>query len=283
MFGKWFRSLTGGDSEESLSPESFRDLYCAYLAKQLPSAAVEVTGELELKVKIAEGGTHGIYLDNAYQQYLADPKQRDEVLDLYIGSFIEVLNQKETPIDPERIVPVIKDRGWLEEIEAAITQRDGNKEDLPDYVSERYNSELAIFYAEDSERNIRYLTEETFSELEIERDRLRDLAVQNLKRLIGGKVEVQGGGGVFMITAGGDYEASLLLIDSLWNSEAVPVDGDFVVAIPARDLLLVTGTGHAEAIERLREMASEGAEKFSYSLTPVLFVRRDAAFEVFEG
>jgi len=273
-------SFPGG---EPLSQGTFTDLYLAYLKKSATDAEFERTADLELKVRMADGASHSIFLDNAYNQYRRDPGQRDEILETYIRSFLEVTSNREAAINPSRIVPVIKDRGWMEGIQATLRERGGNEaDDLPAYVCDPYNSELAIFYAEDSPKNIRYLTEESFAELGLDRATLREQSIGNLLDLISG-YEVMGGDGLYMVTAGGDYEASLLLIDQVWDSEAMPVDGDFVVAIPARDLLIVTGSENSEAIGRLREMASESAASFSYSLTPVLFIRKDGAFEVFEG
>jgi hypothetical protein len=60
---------------------------------------------------------------------------------------------------------------------------------------------------------MRYLTDDDVSELGIERDDLRRLSVENLRRLLP-DVQMAGDNGVFLMQAGGDYEASLLLIDS---------------------------------------------------------------------
>ncbi len=265
-----------------MTPGDFRNLYLAYLGKAMPGAGFEVRGELEIAVTLPGGGSHSVYLENAYQQYRDDPGRRDEIAERYIESFRAVLNWEGKAVDPDRIVPVIKSRGWLDEIREGLEQRGEAADGMPEYVSDPYNSELAIFYAEDSELNIRYLTGETFGELGIDRERLRELAVTNLQRLIP-EVEVAGGEGIYLLSAGGDYEASLILVDAIWDREALPVSGEFVVAVPSRDLLLVTGTGNGEAIERLRTLANEGAARLSYRLSPVLFVRRKGGFEVFEG
>ena len=50
-----------------------------------------------------------------------------------------------------------------------------------------------------------------------------------------------------MLKAGGDYEASLLLFDDIWRDGQVKVDGDIVVAVPAKDVLLVTGSNNLKA------------------------------------
>jgi uncharacterized protein YtpQ (UPF0354 family) len=81
-----------------------------------------------------------------------------------------------------------------------------------------------------------------------------------------------------MVTAGGTYEASLLLFDSIWSSDNFNVDGELVVAIPSRDLLLVTGSRDKEGLEQLRKLAVKTVEEASYRLTPELFVRKEGGW-----
>ena len=59
------------------------------------------------------------------------------------------------------------------------------------------------------------------------------------------------------MSAGGNYEASLLLIDDIWSSGQVKVNGDIVVAIPTRDVLLVTGSRNRSGLKRVRELAAK--------------------------
>jgi hypothetical protein len=61
-----------------------------------------------------------------------------------------------------------------------------------------------------SPKNISYLTPKELQELGLKREQLRELAVRNLKRLLP-KIEFHGGNGVYMLTAGGDYEANCFL------------------------------------------------------------------------
>lgn len=279
------RPLSDSDSSrqgDTLAPDAFTDLYIAYLRKTLPGIRIERCDALDLKVHMSDEATHSVFLENAYTQYLASPDKRDQVIETYIDSFVEVAHQSELRVDPDRIVPVIKDRAWLAGILESLRERSPDDRDIPAYVSDAYNSELTVFYAEDSPRNIRYLTEDAIEQLGIDRDQLLSHAIGNLMRLIDG-YQVMGGEGIYLITAGGDYEASLLLVDEVWDRESMPVDGDFVVSIPARDLLIVTGSRNHEAIERLRLAAAESSGTLSYTLTPVLFIRKGGIFEVFEG
>jgi uncharacterized protein YtpQ (UPF0354 family) len=102
--------------------------------------------------------------------------------------------------------------------------------------------------------------------------------VENLKRLLP-KIEVHAGPLVSMVTAGGNYEASLLLFDELWSNGPIRVEGDFVVAVPARDVLLVTGSRNLAGIAKLRELAVKMVRESSYHLTDQLFVYRQGSFQ----
>ena len=85
-----------------------------------------------------------------------------------------------------------------------------------------------------------------------DRARLRNLALGNLNRLLP-KIQMRpGADGVSLITADGVYDASLLLADALWSSGQIEVEGDIVVAAPAKGPLLVTGSRNRAGIARLR-------------------------------
>jgi len=60
------------------------------------------------------------------------------------------------------------------------------------------------------------------------------------------------------------------------------VDGDYVVAIPARDMLLVTGSNNPLAVQKIRSLAQKIRAESSYDLTSDLFVYRSGKFIKFE-
>jgi uncharacterized protein YtpQ (UPF0354 family) len=179
-------------------------------------------------------------------------------------------------VDRTRIVPVIKDRPWLEEMRQGLLSR-GAKQ-VPQLIFEDFNPDLVIVYAEDSPKNIRYLRQADLEQAKFERGELRALACENLKRLLP-KIECRGTNSLYIITAGGSYEASLLLLDSMWRGGQIDVQGDVVVAIPTRDLLLVTGSGYPQGIDKVRRMVKEASSGGAYKLTSKLFVYRRGKFD----
>lgn len=269
--------LTGLANAAPLSTTQFTQVFSKALKSADPSVTIQVKGDLELVIKDAKGKESTAFLDNAYTQYLQDPKEVREVLDIYVKSFLES-KTKSDAIDRTRIVPIIKDRAWLEEIRESVKHRNG--ETLAANVFEDYNQNLVIVYAEDTPNNINYFSSEAFEKLGISKDQLRSLAVENLKRLIP-KPQIQFGPLASMITAGGDYEASLLLFGDLWAG--IPdVAGDIVVAIPSRDLLLFAGSQNKQGVTKLRELATKYVKESAYHLTDSLFVYRDGKFVPFE-
>src|SRR5262249_59654228 len=102
-------------------------------------------------------------------------------------------------------------------------QRRGREQTPPqELVAEPLNSELVVFYAENRPGALRILS----SRDDVgDRTRLREASLANLSRLLP-KIEIRpGSDGVLLITAGGEFDASLLLADNLWSGGQIKVDG----------------------------------------------------------
>lgn len=295
---------SGGPEEDTavLTPQAFTGLFSACLQHSCPQLDVQVTGNLELETGDGGKNPRKAFLDNAYSVYLQNPSARDDVIDGFVASHLDLIESGiSDDIDLQRIVPIVKDKAWVENLAQSLASHSSDEkaepednsittaseekqtEKFPVPVHESLNSELDVVYAEDSPHNIRYLNDANFSGLGIDPQQLRNQAIENLTSILQGEVEVHGGDGVFLVSAGGNYEASFLLFDEFWDSDVLEVEGDYVVAIPTRDLLLVTGSDNVDGIRRVRDVAGDASSNGAYTLTPVLFVRKNGAFEVFEG
>ena len=271
---------SGCSKTDVISPGQFTTEFAEALRKASPGLRVEVVRDMQLKVTTIDGRDSTSFLDNAYDLYKQDPKLKRDVFKKYVMAGLETISSLQTSgeLDQTRIIPVIKDRPWLEEIRKAMISR-GAKE-VPENVYEELNSDLVILYAEDSPKNIRYFGPKDLEKAHIDRKDLRALACENLIRLLP-KIERRGGNGLYMLTAGGDYEASLLLLDTVWNDIQTEVRGDIVAAIPTRDLLIVTGSEDRQGIEKMKRLVQQASDRGSYRLTTKLFVRRDGKFDEF--
>ncbi len=263
-----------------MSPSEFTRDFTDALRKEKPELKVVIVRDLELKVTFADGHGSTSFLDNAYDIYKQDPKTKVNVIQRFIASTLETTDGVPKIVDRARIVPVIKDRPWLEETRQGLLSRGAREADISEYVFEDFSPDLIIVYAEDSPKNVRYLRPKDLEGAKISRTGFRSLAIENLKRLLP-NIECRGGKGLYMITAGGDYDASVLLFDSIWSSRQMEVKGDFVVAVPTRDLLLVTGSQDADGIEKVKSMVEQAWTAGSYKLTQKLFVYRNGKFNEF--
>lgn len=258
-----------------LSPAEFTRKFAKRLASSMPALTIKVTREKELRITNPKGKESTAFLDNAYAEYRQDPKDLSAVIEKFSAGLAES-SREDGSIDRTRIVPIVKDRNWIKEIRESAKSRGAR--DSPENVIDEFNEELVVVYAEDNPKTIRYLTPENLITAGIAREDLRALAVENLKRLIP-QIEVLPGPDVSMIKADGSYEASLLLFEDLWANSQIKVNGDIVVAVPVRGVLLVTGSRNLTGIAKVRELAAKMAGESPYRLTSELFIYRDGSFK----
>jgi uncharacterized protein YtpQ (UPF0354 family) len=179
------------------------------------------------------------------------------------------------PVNRDRIVPVLKPRAWL----AAAEQTLGGPgaDGMPAW--DPLGTELCVVYAEDRPASVRILSEAQVRGLGLSREALRALAGRNLGTVVP-ELHIRGGDGVYLIEAGGVYESSLVFWAGL-VSDRLKVKGQPVVAVPARDVLLVTGSEDAKGLARVREHAAQALAGSAYPLTASLYVRRGQRLEPF--
>ncbi len=266
------RSLFGGRaSEPTMKPSEFTEEVARRVRAASPGLDVQVLGELDLGINMVDDGGNRAFLNNAYQMYQSESaRNRSDLIDRFVRSFAEAAAGLERSRDA--IIPIVKDRGWLEEIRESM-QRMGS-EKIQDNVYEEINDDLVVVYAIDTPSNIAYLNPDELEGLGVQREELRALAVRNLRGLLPG-IEVHRGDLVSMVTADGNYEASLLLFADLWEREREKLRGEPVAAAPARDLLLFADSANPDAIAQLKQLATKMHSEANYALTDRLFVLRE--------
>lgn len=261
-------------AETPLSHDRFTALYAEAARRAMPSATVRITGPLSLRIDHPNGRYATPHLGNAYAAYVQEPDRRDEIITLYVDSSLRLLVD-DLKIDPARIIPVIRSRTFTPVVEAE--KRPASSDVV---LFEPLGPDLAIVYAEDWPSDLRFFTAKLFQAASIERARLRALAIENLRRIVG-DVEFRDYGGTYVLTADGANEAGLILLPELWTKQKMKVDGDFVVALPTRDLLVVTGSNDARALRRVRALAEDAFAKGPYSVSPKLYRFRDGNLTAF--
>lgn len=267
-------------AEDVLPEQAFTDVVVGVFRDQAPDFKVRVAGPLHLKVKNPEGLEFEVFLVNAYKTYQTSPESLSDIIATYTAGWLEPGITETGTLDASRIVPVIKDTKFVPELLQSIRSRGGSFSEFPVPAYQDYNSELVILFAEDTDRNIRYLSEEELTNNGYGKANRLARALENLRALLP-DVELYGTGSVYQLAAGGDYDTSLLLFDRVWQNPQLSVRGELVVAVPARNTLVVTGSGDREGLAVLRRIISDVMQEDAYSLTDRLFVYRDGRFVLF--
>ena len=263
-------SLYSCSMKTTLTENEFAEKWIKNLKTKKKGLKLIKTNGLELHTEF-NGKEFTYFLYNAYADYKIDPSDLDGIIDNHTKGSLNLFKPKE-PINPSRIVPIIKDNRYLDELLRL------NEQDTVNLI-ESYNDELVIVYAEDKEETINYFAKKDFEKLEFATDTLRNYAISNLNSVLP-NIEINGNDGLYLIVAGGNYEASLILKDDIWTKENFPVKGEFLIGVPSRDMLLITGSKDIENIKKLKGIVAEIDNSGSYLISNKLFIRNKGVFEV---
>jgi uncharacterized protein YtpQ (UPF0354 family) len=257
------------------SPSTFTAQFARALQAAMPSVKVRIVRDLQLDVERADGTAASVSLANNYTDYTSDPTWFDALIKAYVAALAQLSpNRLAANLNRERIIPVIKDRAWLAQLQAQFKKQSETQQP----VFDDFNTELVVVYAEDTDKTTRYLS--SSEELGVERGKLKALAVDNLMRIMP-RIELrQLAEGAFMMTSHAEYGSSLVLVDSIWSGDQVKVNGDIVVAVPAKDVILITGSNDIENLNATRKLAGDLA-KGRYGLLDTLSVYRNGRFVKF--
>jgi len=258
---------------QQVTKAEFTQHFADALRQAEPGVTVDIAGDLELHAKAGPEGRQ-IFLDNAYRNYLLDPSSEKKVIEQYVASF-KAIDAPAPVLDRAQIMPVIKTKDWVDSALAAAKAQGGKPAEL---VMEDFSGGLVVVYAQDTPSNMAFLTPGDLGKLGLKPADLRQIAVANLAALPD-KIGVKRGPLVSIVVAGGTYEASLLLLTDFWKAQAAKVDGEIVAAIPARDLLLFTGSKNTVGVAKLAALATEMLAKSSYGLTNQLYIFRKGRFQ----
>ena len=259
-----------GQSKNKLN---FTKEFFEELKLKVPGITLVNLKDLEIQTMF-EDEEHTHFLDNAYNEYGGEEKYKKEVIERYVNSSVELYKPKPS-FSIDQVVPVIKPQRYINEILRLTDQQEIS------LLYEKYNSELFIFYARDLENSISYISKEDAINYRLKIDGLRKIAIDNLMSKV--SIERNGSNGYYMLTTGGDYEASLLLELSIWTKENFDVKGEIVIGVPSRDMLMITGSEDELGLEKLLNLIKEIYNSGSYVISDKMFILKDGIFETWRN
>lgn len=143
--------------------------------------------------------------------------------------------------EPNEIIP-----GSTQEIELQT-------EEQP--IMQNWLGNLVIFYAIDEGDHFSLILRRDLPQ-NITIDELHDLATTNLSRNIEFTFNETGFGGHGLI-AGGDHEAGSLTLTGIWDWCAEQIQDNLIVAVPAKDLIMMVPENDSVKINSLKNFVTE--------------------------
>ncbi|HEU5413322.1 MAG TPA: DUF1444 family protein [Candidatus Angelobacter sp.] len=206
-----------------------------------------------------------VFLENMWRQCRDDVESRVSHVERFLRALLTTLSNNEGLPDRSCIVPTIKDEGYFH------IYGDHAREEVP-FASEHLVGDLWIIYAIDSADSMKTLQKSHVKELGLDSGALKNLAINNLRRILP-PVEQHGEGPAYMLTAGGDYVASLLLFDELWAELKQQISGDVLAAVPSRDVLLFTDSQSNEGIKQVKASIAKVMDSGGYLISDTILRR----------
>jgi len=149
-------------------------------------------------------------------------------------------------------------------------------------VERKLLEDILVFYAFDAGTHFEIVSQGDLDKLAVTADELHERAISNLRNLEL-KVEAHQGERVTMLTAGGDYEATLLLLPEIWDSVQAMVEGDIIASVPARDIIYFAGDSNPENLSEMRALTSRMLEEADKPMSRTFLRRSGNGWVKYEG
>ncbi len=143
-------------------------------------------------------------------------------------------------------------------------------------------ADVMVWYAYDMDSHFEIISNSELKNLGMSLDELHQLAIHNLDSL-NLEIRAHQNGLFHMLTAGGDFEATVLLLPHVWDFVASMVSGRVVSVIPARNLIFFTGEDDVSGLSEMRKETSRMLEMAEKPLSRQFFVRAYDKWELYTG
>lgn len=166
-----------------------------------------------------------------------------------------LLDQKPTPGEPitlraDQLLPRIKHKAFAH----ALALRGVPREQMP--LMQILCGDLLIAYAFDLPDGLRMATAADIEAVGVTKDQLHGVTFRNVVRNVADP-QYTNRDGVHLMQVGQQMEASMLVIDGLWDMLQPQLAGPLLVSVPRRDRLLICDGADAQAIAALRRQTAE--------------------------
>jgi len=253
-----------GEDGTTAALEAFAERVVSLARARYPEATFERAEGDALRVSVAwpDGAAGDAHLDNVWRDYQRAPD--GESADDVVARFLAALGPLDRPTRRADLVAIVRSRETLQACRSA------DEEPTPKntVLARPLVADLMVVIAFDLPDCIALATEHDVEALGVSKQTAYGEALTNVLSSL--DVRRRGEGPLSMLTAGGNYEASLLLHTALWRQLAAEVAGSLIASVPCRDLLYFTGTAEEGGEEALRAQTALMVREGSYPLSAAI-------------
>ena len=149
-------------------------------------------------------------------------------------------------------------------------------------VEKKFIGDLAILYGRDFPTHFEMIAQRELAQYGMTAEQLHETAVHNLSTADKDIRVVPAEGGIHVVMCDGNLEASFLLHTQLWDVIQDQLGGDVVASVPARNVLLFSGT-KPEQIAQLKQKTRLALEMEAKPLSMKLFLRVGEGWKEYEA
>lgn len=267
-----------------MSKSDFTNEFVKVLQVEIPQMEFKIVSDLHVIAKTADDSLD-IFLDNRYAGYISAQTNFETIcLDE-----IKSIKDKEiyfTDKNIDSIMPVLKPKDYIDMVKEQLKQTNKELNTLPFYY-EKLNDDIFVLYVFDLPNSMQFVSEEDIKKYHIEKT-IRTIAIKNLENYYKTsdvkieKIDTKKRGDLYVFTADQTYEASLLLANIFLKNQNIPVKGDIVVFLPARDTLFFTGSKDVEGLKTASILATQGYSELAYAISPYGYININGKWERFK-
>lgn len=243
-------------------PEAFTELIASLMESHFGYSGLTISGPFQIQVDDME-----IDLTDLHRSIPDNREVEIAAIEQYVRTYLEAQRLTETPLPFEaicgKILPRIKPTRWL-------------RHHSPEFVAHQsFVNDTAILYVIDFNGAVIGISTEQMIRWKLTIDDLDQIARQNLAVCQPDlELSIYSGeeGTAAFFNAGDGHDADRLLLDELYEQLAPELGGNFLVAIPTRDVFLAFSQASSPFVGRLHERITRDYRCLPGPITPNLFL-----------
>lgn len=231
----------------------------------------ELASESEIRIIWPDGKSNSMFLNNLWSECEKSPNERAEIVDRYVRVLVPELKESEVMSSTKDLVVLVRDVEYSNLVRA---------EDR-DFVTDHIVGDLWTILGVDLPESTKTLTAKMLAPLTLDKRELIRVGLENVERMLG-PMQFSPYGGCFTLSCENiDYASTALLLDYVWEQAANLIEGDLILAVPARDTVLFTGSANARVLQQLRDEVHYVFTTGHHLITETLFKRVRREWKLF--